>query len=30
LIGINAWLGVATLVTWLVIAFAFRYSHWRH
>ncbi|MBR7794290.1 glycerol-3-phosphate 1-O-acyltransferase PlsY [Undibacterium sp. FT147W] len=26
LIGINAWLGVATLVTWLVIAFAFRYS----
>ena len=26
LIGINPWLGLATLVTWLVIAFAFRYS----
>ena len=24
--GINVWLGVATLVTWLVIAYAFRYS----
>lgn len=26
LLGINAWLGVATLITWLVIAYAFRYS----
>jgi glycerol-3-phosphate acyltransferase PlsY len=26
LIGINIWLGVATLVTWMVVAFAFRYS----
>ncbi|MET3132709.1 glycerol-3-phosphate acyltransferase PlsY [Oxalobacteraceae bacterium GrIS 1.11] len=26
LIGINPWLGLATLVTWLVIAYAFRYS----
>jgi glycerol-3-phosphate acyltransferase PlsY len=26
LIGINGWLGLATLVTWLVIAYAFRYS----
>lgn len=26
LLGINVWLGVATLVTWLVIAYAFRYS----
>jgi glycerol-3-phosphate acyltransferase PlsY len=26
LIGLNVWLGVATLVTWLVVAYAFRYS----
>jgi glycerol-3-phosphate acyltransferase PlsY len=26
LLGINLWLGVGTLVTWLAIAFAFRYS----
>ena len=26
LIGLNPWLGLATLATWLVIAFAFRYS----
>lgn len=26
LIGINGWLGLATIVTWLVIAYAFRYS----
>jgi glycerol-3-phosphate acyltransferase PlsY len=26
LIGINPWLGLATAVTWLVIAYAFRYS----
>jgi glycerol-3-phosphate acyltransferase PlsY len=26
LLGLNVWLGVATLVTWLVVAFAFRYS----
>jgi acyl phosphate:glycerol-3-phosphate acyltransferase len=26
LIGLNLWLGLATLVTWLVIAYAFRYS----
>jgi acyl phosphate:glycerol-3-phosphate acyltransferase len=26
LLGINPWLGLATLVTWLVIAYAFRYS----
>lgn len=26
LLGINVWLGVATLVTWLAIAYAFRYS----
>ena len=26
LIGINPWLGIATLVTWIVIAYAFRYS----
>jgi glycerol-3-phosphate acyltransferase PlsY len=24
--GLNPWLGVATLVTWAVIAYAFRYS----
>jgi glycerol-3-phosphate acyltransferase PlsY len=26
LIGLDPWLGLATLVTWLVIAYAFRYS----
>jgi acyl phosphate:glycerol-3-phosphate acyltransferase len=26
LLGINGWLGVAALITWLVIAYAFRYS----
>lgn len=26
LFGLNVWLGVATAVTWLVIAYAFRYS----
>ncbi len=26
LLGINPWLGLATLVTWAVIAYAFRYS----
>lgn len=26
LIGINHWLGLATLATWLIIAYAFRYS----
>lgn len=26
LLGINAWLGVATLATWLIVAYAFRYS----
>ncbi|TFW17665.1 glycerol-3-phosphate 1-O-acyltransferase PlsY [Duganella callida] len=26
LLGLDIWLGVATLVTWLVVAFAFRYS----
>ena len=26
LIGLNPWLGLATLVTWLVVAYAFRYS----
>jgi glycerol-3-phosphate acyltransferase PlsY len=26
LLGINPWLGLATLVTWLVIVYAFRYS----
>jgi len=26
LLGINVWLGLATMVTWLVIAYAFRYS----
>lgn len=26
LMGISGWLGLATLVTWLVIAYAFRYS----
>ena len=26
LIGLNPWLGLATLVTWVVIAYAFRYS----
>ncbi|MEB0138125.1 MULTISPECIES: glycerol-3-phosphate 1-O-acyltransferase PlsY [unclassified Undibacterium] len=26
LLGINVWLGVATLVTWAAVAFAFRYS----
>lgn len=26
LLGLNSWLGLATLVTWLVIAYAFRYS----
>lgn len=26
LLGIHAWLGLATLATWLIIAYAFRYS----
>lgn len=26
LLGLNGWLGLATLATWLVIAYAFRYS----
>jgi glycerol-3-phosphate acyltransferase PlsY len=26
LLGLNVWLGLATLITWLVIAYAFRYS----
>ena len=26
LLGINLWLGLATLVTWVVVAYAFRYS----
>ena len=26
LLGINVWLGVATAITWLIIAYAFRYS----
>jgi glycerol-3-phosphate acyltransferase PlsY len=26
LLGLNGWLGLATVVTWLVIAYAFRYS----
>ncbi|RJG02096.1 glycerol-3-phosphate 1-O-acyltransferase PlsY [Noviherbaspirillum sedimenti] len=26
LLGLNIWLGVATLATWLIVAFAFRYS----
>ena len=26
LLGLNPWLGVATLATWLVVAYAFRYS----
>jgi acyl phosphate:glycerol-3-phosphate acyltransferase len=26
LLGLDPWLGLATLVTWLVVAFAFRYS----
>ncbi len=26
LLGLNPWLGIATLVTWLVVAYAFRYS----
>jgi glycerol-3-phosphate acyltransferase PlsY len=26
LLGLNAWLGLATLVTWVVVAYAFRYS----
>jgi glycerol-3-phosphate acyltransferase PlsY len=26
LLGLNPWLGLATLVTWVVIAYAFRYS----
>ncbi|HYD63436.1 MAG TPA: glycerol-3-phosphate acyltransferase, partial [Noviherbaspirillum sp.] len=26
LLALNGWLGLATLVTWLVIAYAFRYS----
>jgi glycerol-3-phosphate acyltransferase PlsY len=26
LLGINLWLGIATLITWLVVAYAFRYS----
>ncbi|MDP1980661.1 glycerol-3-phosphate 1-O-acyltransferase PlsY [Undibacterium sp.] len=26
LIGIDIWLGVATLATWMIVAFAFRYS----
>src|SRR4051812_18096971 len=26
LLGLNAWLGLATLATWLLVAYAFRYS----
>jgi acyl phosphate:glycerol-3-phosphate acyltransferase len=26
LLGLNIWLGVATLATWLIVAYAFRYS----
>jgi glycerol-3-phosphate acyltransferase PlsY len=26
LLGLSVWLGLATLVTWLVVAYAFRYS----
>jgi glycerol-3-phosphate acyltransferase PlsY len=26
LLALNIWLGLATLVTWLVVAYAFRYS----
>jgi glycerol-3-phosphate acyltransferase PlsY len=26
LLGLNVWLGIATLVTWLIVAYAFRYS----
>jgi glycerol-3-phosphate acyltransferase PlsY len=26
LLGLNLWLGIATLATWLIIAYAFRYS----
>jgi len=26
LLGLNLWLGLATLATWLIVAFAFRYS----
>lgn len=26
LLGINVWLGLATLATWLIVAYAFRYS----
>jgi glycerol-3-phosphate acyltransferase PlsY len=26
LLGLNVWLGVATLATWVIIAYAFRYS----
>ena len=26
LLGLNVWLGLATLLTWLIIAYAFRYS----
>lgn len=26
LLGLNPWLGLATLVTWIVVAYAFRYS----
>jgi glycerol-3-phosphate acyltransferase PlsY len=26
LLGVNVWLGLGTLVTWLVVAYAFRYS----
>jgi glycerol-3-phosphate acyltransferase PlsY len=26
LLGINPWLGLATLATWMIIAYAFRYS----
>jgi glycerol-3-phosphate acyltransferase PlsY len=26
LLGLNVWLGLATLVTWVVVAYAFRYS----
>jgi acyl phosphate:glycerol-3-phosphate acyltransferase len=26
LLGLNVWLGIAALVSWLVVAYAFRYS----
>jgi glycerol-3-phosphate acyltransferase PlsY len=26
LLGLNVWLGLATLATWLIVAYAFRYS----